>query len=204
MQRPFNRGEFDLGLGQLLGHKGALGLTVENDISPVLQILDLSDSPYLSFPRGVMVEDAAGAVAAQNSGVLCRPGAGVVLQVQRIYISNPTAGALTYAVTILTNTQAVALTLLTGQQFRFVNARQHPELASSFTNVESNASALPGSIVDLLEVPPRTTLAYDIAAPGLSLYGNDPGGPPFLGVICQTVNTACRASFSAREWPLPG
>ena len=180
-------------------------MNFDGQLLPVLQVGDLTDTPYLRYGIPVNGYTTRAAVAARYSCAAVQPGAGVVLQILRIVLRS--AATTDVQIRIMTKTEfdaAASVTAANGmadlaspqqrslRPSRIITADlgSLPGLNLLSTDVPSSANG--GSIIDLKPIG------------GIMLYGNDPGGPPVLGVMAGTANTFAGGAFWGREWPLPG
>ncbi len=198
----FNRPEIPQAVAQLLGIKGYNPIDFTPELSAQAVVADLVDSPYLriAIPLARSVDVAA--VAAEHGYVVAVPAFNVALQIQKIRITNSSAGALVHTLTFLAPANITTAGLATTTRFLDVSTgtfRNSALLSGTHTSIL-------GSRIMQVSVPTLTTVEIDLPTPGLIISGSNvneqQGG---VGVCCNTQNIAVTdVAFIAREWPLPG
>lgn len=206
--RNFNRAAFISALIAACGLKGEYAATLDPHIEANLQLLDVSDTPFLRFGKPGARTHTKAAVAATNSGLVCSPSQNVALQIEQILIVNETGAMQDFGI-YLAKASDIAGLANTGAALQLLDLAAQPDDGGALTNLGSNVK--PGTAVGgigtrfgRVRLLTDTSFLLTFPRPGVILYGNDPNGIPGCAVFTEVVNLAVRATFYAREWPLPG
>jgi len=203
MPSPINQGLITRGLVELLGLKGKFGPQADETIVATIVVDEFRRSPFQATkPCGL--GDAVGAVALENGYVGVLPNSGVILCIDRIIVSQ---GA-TQPVTIRRLTAANLVTIgapFASQFLRDFNNIEPPQANGPRTSSLLETNSFAGAVGD--EVATSTALANNQVffefPDGYFLHGDDPAGINMLAVV-GIVNLGITASFSCREFRLPG
>lgn len=204
----FNRPELPQAIAEFFGLKGSGSQDARYDpgIVPIVSIAALTDTPYLRYGTLVAARNTRAATAAENGVVLASPGRNVCLAVQQVIVPNEGAAQIIVEIRKLSATQIAALNTATATQMVDLGTRGENSTRSSVV-AQGGAAAIAGDSIHRATVPPGVagpSLVYSFPSPGALLFGDNPGGAPGIAVWNVTQNEILRASFIAREWPLPG
>lgn len=205
------RGEIALALAQFLGVRGMLAPEVEEVFSPVLNAMNVFESPYTRFPIACGEHDtvAAGGVGTFNY-LVARPGATNILQVLKIWAVN--AGATPLTITVRRMTPANMAAVDTALSVVMMADYGEPDPATDFVRscnifTGRDASATLGRGLQTLVIPATDVREWELPWPGIFIRGLGEGTTQAaqggLGVVNSTANEALSAGFFCREWFLP-
>lgn len=201
------RGQMAEALARLFGISAAQAgfeLPLELTMRPMLQMLDVSDSPYLTFGIGVMANHGITPPVTDQGYVWASPGKGVALQILQIIVPNDdTAAGHSYTLRTMSATDIANVGIdATQQMLEVAGPLQFSSNRSSSVSMGSRVAAS-GKLCGRIFVPAGSTVTIDLPKPGIIMMGSDPRGIPGFTVRCETLGAVCRATFVGREWPLP-
>jgi len=204
MPTPINEGLVTRGLAGLFGLKGRFRLQLDETEVPVVITSQLDRSPFqLTKPCGAGT--TTGAVVAENAYVSVSPSTGVILCIDRIDVPNNSSGLIT--VQRLTVANLVTLGAPSAIiQLRDFNNIEPPQANGPRTSSVMERYSFAGALGDTIwEGNLAAGVLHQIFFPdGYFLYGDDPAGIGGLAVVGGVTNNLLRASFTCREFRLPG
>lgn len=209
MPLPFQRGEVGADLAKFLALKGVTTLGLDESVVPVIQLVDLTDSPYMSYAVPCARGLAVAGVALNFSYVLARAGRGKVLQIRQVIINNTDVAAQTFNVKLGGDTFLAQLDTVGAENpFHRLNDPETvpSNLSSSLQTANDVAGTDTGATGNLarFDIPAATAVIWTPSDP-IVLHGNSPAGRQILSVkLAVNVAIGFSASFNGREWPLIG
>lgn len=191
-----------------LGLQGAFDLPAEESLGFVLQLLDLSESPYVRAGQGVADSKFQAAVAAKKGLVGFYPKGGTILQLRKLLLTNHSAATVAVAVKLTYRATVLALAgWATGAETNM----QYSQAFSVADRLTSGCGIIAGvattvnlgqSSIFTVFVPATSQVELDVPYPGICMYGNDPGGTPILVAYSGTDEAAVQFGAQGREWRL--
>lgn len=197
--RPFNRGEIVQAISLFLGMKGQADVQFDGQLLPVMQVGDLTDTPYLRYAIPVGLRTSRAADAGNVGAIVARAGANVALQVKKIVLSHTNAAAAGLQIRLMTAAEVATITLSTPSKMADLAADEQRVLRPSTLTTGLIASP-PGLAIYVIELGVGVNDTFEFPDPGVILFP-DKGA---IAVTGDVVNEQISASFFGREWPLPG
>jgi len=188
-------------LQKLFGLKGKIPLSVDETIVPVALIADQMNSPWgdvISVAR----HRAQAALAANNSGLMVRPGAGVVLGIDQIFVDNNQGNAVRIDLRMLSVATVTAMTVVASSNMNDMSApiasdgsiARTGSVVSSITRIGAT-----GNVLARINIAANESDVFKLGAP-FYLDGSAKAGIGALAIWNLTLNEPIGASFIGREY----
>ena len=195
-------GNLSQALRTSLGLRGAVPLNLDAQVTPIVDVLDVSTPPYGRWYEPFCENIGVGAVAAQNGFALIL-GQGGIVQVLRVVLRHLAATTSAYSLNINSvkpGGVSASIAVVAGNT-SFASAFQVPLLGS--VQLESgNVAGLLGTTVDVADgfaATPR--VVFDFGSDGYCLHPiTHPTAVPCLSVWNNTLNEAFQVSVYGRFW----
>jgi hypothetical protein len=200
--QQFSRYQVVNALARFFQLKGQPAFQLDQTVLPVTIAADATKGPFArELATQVMGRIGAAAVAGELSYAWVTPGAGVILEVQRLRISNSGAGPLTFRVAFLTSTSTAIVGPDSIAPLRNLNTEDQVNAGqrSSALAVGSHATDETFGDLDLVGLASGDETYVDFPD-GCFLYGGSERVS--LAVVCFSANNPLLLTVTGREWPL--
>ena len=204
MPLPFNWPGESATLQKLFGLKGRVPLQMDEMVVPVAIIANGEASPWASSINVAKHRNQAAGGAGVESGIMVRPGGGVVLSIEKVVVDNNQASAIRCDLRMLSPALiATPITVVASSNMNNMQAPINPDgsigrtgsLVSSVTH-----TAVIGDVLWRINVAANDSKQFQLPVP-FFLDGDANGGVGGLVLWNLADDQVIGATFIGREYP---